>query len=117
MGQQADDAVFDQARKAAKLARLRKENAEKLRDLKGAIFGKYLTKVPLLRMERYLDYPMHTSQAKPYIAKAKIEGSKQEQAPERIVGQKLVGQMIPKLITDDMKSAVLENEKDMKSSE
>jgi len=92
-------ALFDQAKANAKIARLRKEDAEKLRDMKGAIFGKYLSKVPQLCTDLYVEHPKHTSEAKPYI---KLQGEENEDrylfgCSERVHGQKLFGDMIPKL--------------------
>ena len=50
----------------ASLARIQRENATKLKVVKQAMFGKFITRVPVLRMERFPDFPLHTSTAKPY---------------------------------------------------
>merc|ERR1712232_702178 len=68
--QAALNRVQEQAQKAAHRVRLRKEEAMQVSAMKSEIFGKFLTKVPVLRMERFLDYPMSSSKAEPFKRKA-----------------------------------------------
>ena len=63
-------------------------------------FGKYLTKVPILRVDRYLDLPLPSSFAKPYVKRQMTFGDVaiEEAAGDNAeVGQQLVGLMIPKI--------------------
>lgn len=81
-------------------ARIQNELARKYRDFKMFIFGKYLTRVPILCVDRYLDLPLPSSSANPYEKKEMTFGDVAiEEAPDdnAEVGQQLVGVMIPKI--------------------
>ena len=46
-------------------ARILREDAKKLKDMTQFIFGDYITRVPVLKMNRYRDTPLSSSSAKP----------------------------------------------------
>ena len=78
----------------AMIARIKKEDAVKLRDIKTILYGTYMTKIPLFSTERFHDVPLHSSVATPY---KESEENKTRDLPMRINGQALVGNMIPKV--------------------
>jgi hypothetical protein len=81
-------------------ARILNENARKYRDFKMYFFGKFLTKVPIIQVDRYLDLPLSSSSAVPAKKKEMKLGELaiEEAADENYeVGQQLVGKMIPKI--------------------
>ena len=81
------------------VARLQNEKARKYRDFKMHFFGKYLVKVPIIRLDRYLDLPLPSSSATPLEKEAKKLGEivMEETEANREAGQQLVGTMIPKI--------------------
>ncbi len=89
---------------AAKEARLARENVAKLKDMKHLMFGRFAIKVPILKQDRYSDRPLPESSATPYKEKALTlaELAMQEAGYHRtrLPGQTLVGDMIPRLITE-----------------
>jgi hypothetical protein len=91
------------AQKNVELARIRTEEAVKQKAVKQILFGPYVERVPVIKSERFIDLPLHSSYAKVYVPptdyKAKIE---------YIGGQGLVGTMIPELI-------YIKNQKDEKA--
>lgn len=85
-------------------ARIKNENSTKLRDMKQYFFGKYLTRVPIFKADRYVDRPLPSSSARKIEAKGDIATTAfemVEQSEERITGQNLVGLMIPHVVSDD----------------
>lgn len=90
-------------------ARLVRENAAKMRDMKRLMFGKFAVKVPILKQDRYSDTPLPQSSATPYERKTMTlaELAMQEAGYNRIrmPGQTLVGDMIPCLETDTFTAA------------
>ena len=82
--------------------RIRNEIAFKLRDFKQYFFGKFLTKVPILKADRYVDIPLPSSTAEPVkrvrapLSRTALEESVYSSA-HRETGQHLVGLMIPKV--------------------
>ena len=63
-------------------------------------FGKYLTRVPIFRADRYLDLPLPSSYAVPIEKQVKTFGElaiEENGAKECEMGQHLVGVMIPKV--------------------
>lgn len=81
-------------------ARIKNEKARKYRDFKMYFFGKFLTKVPINRVDRFLDLPLPSSTATPIDNKKLSLGELaiQEALPvDFAVGQQLVGVMIPSL--------------------
>lgn len=94
---------------AAKQARLARENVAKMRDMKCAMFGRFSMKIPLLKMDRYIDRPLPESSAVPYKEKAMTlaELAMQEAGYNRVrlPGQTLVGDMIPRVESDSFTKA------------
>jgi len=80
-------------------ARIERENAQKLKDMKKLMFGKFIMKVPVFKEDRWRDTPLPQSKAEPYIPKslALAELAMQEAGYHRIrvPGQHLEGDMIP----------------------
>jgi hypothetical protein len=98
--QQIRDALtaqLDAAKAVAAAARVQREDAVKLKDIKQALYGKFITKVPILRFERFPDIPLHASTAKPYDASE----TRGRAIPDRVAGQQLVGTMIPRIVDED----------------
>lgn len=95
----------------ASIARIQRENATKLKVVKQHMYGKFITRVPVLRMERFQDFPLHTSTAKPYEPRPMP-------TPERVSGQHLVGTMIPRImehaVENDKVTETKEDEKKKK---
>jgi hypothetical protein len=105
-------ARLEQARGTAALAREQREETLKLQAMKKLLFGNYITNIPILRLERYADTPLHTSFAKPCrISKSPLASLGNNVV--RVHGQQLVGieNMIPKILGDkeDQRTADLEN--------
>eukprot|EP00934_Nitzschia_sp_Nitz4_P004679 Nitzschia sp. Nitz4//scaffold48_size128905//13659//18448//NITZ4_003579-RA/size128905-augustus-gene-0.100-mRNA-1//-1//CDS//3329552919//4669//frame0 len=94
-------AVTDEAAKAARLVR---EEAAKMKEMKRIMFGKFAMKVPILKQDRFTDIPLPESSAKPYEQKALslAELAMQEAGYNRtrLPGQTLVGDMIPTIEAD-----------------
>jgi hypothetical protein len=79
-------------------ARIKQENAAKMEAMKKFIFGKYITRVPILKEDRYRDVPLPESTAVPFTA-SRITGNERRDAMYqrmRLPGQHLVGDMVPK---------------------
>ena len=78
-----------------------KEKASKLKDFKQYMFGDFVSKVNILKLDRYHDIPLPASSATPYSPKKLSLGElAMEEAGNnrtRINGQHLVGDMIPKV--------------------
>jgi len=102
-----DEALMSEGRTKRKMerdatlfqARVQNENARKYRDFKMYFFGKFLVRVPIFRVDRYLDLPLPSSSATPIeqkqisIGELAIEEAKSDYQ----VGQQLIGAMIPKI--------------------
>jgi len=84
---------------AAKNARIKREDATKLKVMKKYRFGKFISKVPILKMDRFPDIPLPNSSATPYKPKpvtiAELAMEEAGRNRTRIPGQQLVGDMIP----------------------
>lgn len=82
-------------------ARIRRENAAKLKAMKTFMFGKFITRVPVLKEDRYRDTPLPDSTAVPYKAEklplAEVAMQEAGYNRKRIPGQHLVGDMIPRV--------------------
>lgn len=82
-------------------ARINRENTEKLKAMKKIMFGKFVTKVPVLKQDRHRDIPLPESLAVPYITKqhtlAELAMKEAGYHRTRLPGQHLVGDMIPKV--------------------
>lgn len=85
---------------AATEARIKRENAVKLKSMKKYMFGKYVTQIPILKGDRYRDLPLPESSAVPYSApQVPLSELAMQEAGyhrTRLPGQQLVGDMIPK---------------------
>lgn len=81
-------------------ARILSENAQKIRDIKKELFGRYISDVPVLNMQRQSHVPLHSSVAKPYVAS---EHALSKATIHRVAGQHLEGDMIPKISVEDGK--------------
>jgi len=80
--------AFDQKKK---VARLRREQALKVKAIKCLRFGKYITQVPAYNLARHFDRPLASSTAKLMRKTPKVDfGS-------YLPGQQLYGEMIPRL--------------------
>jgi hypothetical protein len=86
---------------AASKARVIREDAAKMRDMKKYMFGKFSLKVPVIKQDRYFDRPLPESSATPHKEKSMTlaELAMQEAGYNRtrLPGQTLVGDMIPKV--------------------
>jgi hypothetical protein len=81
-------------------ARVKRENTVKLKAMKSYMFGKYVTRVPTLKEDRYRDMPLPESTAVPYaVQRVPLSELAMQEAGyhrTRLPGQHLVGDMIPK---------------------
>jgi len=90
---------LEQARGTAAMIREQREKALKLQAMKKLLFGKYVTNIPVLRLERYADVPLHSSTAKAFeISQSPLASLKNV---VRVNGQQLVGDMIPKILSEE----------------
>lgn len=80
------------------LARIAREDGVKLKVLKQAMFGRYISNVPVHKTSRYQDAPLIASEAHP-IAASTINAEKATWVINRMSGQQLFGEMIP--LTDE----------------
>jgi hypothetical protein len=95
--------VEEKLRKTAMLtirdARIKKEDEVKLIEMKKYRFGKFMIRIPLLKVERCLDFPLIQSYSypedveKPRSSERGVKESEEERV--RVPGQHLVGHMIP----------------------
>jgi len=80
---------------AAKMeSRILKEDVEKIKAMKVAVFGTYICRVPVYKVERYRDVPLPASEAHEYPA-AKLKKEISTEKSVRVHGQRLRGEMIP----------------------
>lgn len=86
---------------AVSQARLVRENAAKMRDMKKVMFGKFAMRVPILKQDRYSDIPLPQSSAKPHKEKeltlAELAMQEAGYNRTRLPGQTLTGDMIPRI--------------------
>merc|ERR1719343_792862 len=71
-------------------AMVKKENKSKERDMKIKLFGKWITTIPTLKVDREIDTPLDDSYATP-------PDPRNIRIKEKIVGQNSVGSTIPRL--------------------
>ena len=66
------------------MASIREENERlyKLRDFRQYFFGKYLTEVPMLKIDRYLDTPLSSSSSKPVESDSSLCATDDENSSE-----------------------------------
>lgn len=89
-----DDEVktSEEFRKQSRLARIRREEAVKLKDMKCLAYGEFVTLIPGFNLPRHYDHALHMSSAVRIPSSAK---PKKAPASSRIPGQQLYGSMIP----------------------
>ena len=82
-------------------AQIVRENNTKLRDFKQYMFGQYITKVNIMKQDRFIDRPLPESSAVVYNPEAKSLGALAMQEAGhhqvRVDGQQLIGEIIPKI--------------------
>ena len=82
-------------------ARVKREDAAKLKAMKKHMFGKYITRVPILKEDRYRDMPLPESTATPFrptpISLSELAMQEAGYHRTRLPGQHLIGNMIPKV--------------------
>ena len=90
-----------QTMSAVARARIRREDQAKLKAMKKYMFGKYITRVPVLKEDRYRDLPLPESTAQHFkarpIAMSELAMADAGYKKIRLPGQHLVGDMIPKI--------------------
>jgi C2 domain len=91
-----DEAILEKAmenfKKDSWFARIRRQDALKLRDMKCVAFGKYITLVPAHNLSRHFDRPLPASSARLHNrTKSQINI-----APNGIPGQQLFGTILPR---------------------
>ena len=86
---------------AVREARIQREDAAKLKAMKKIMFGKFVTKVPVLKQDRHQDFPLAESSATPYKpapqSLAQLAMKEAGYHRTRLPGQHLVGNMIPRV--------------------
>lgn len=91
-------------------ARIRNELAFKLRAFKQYFFGKFLTKVPILKVDRFIDIPLPSSSARPYVKDSSVLATRAFNSAESMAqkdrGQHLEGVMIPRLKSNEERSEI-----------
>lgn len=99
-----------QMEKTIEEARIRNELAFKLRAFKQYFFGKFLTKVPILKVDRFIDLPLPSSSARPYVKESSIVATrafnKADSMAQKDRGQHLEGVMIPRLKTNEERTEI-----------
>ena len=82
-------------------ARIKRETAVKLKAMKKYMFGRFITRVPVLKEDRYRDLPLPESTAVPFNANkmtlAELAMHEAGYRKTRLPGQHLAGVMIPKV--------------------
>lgn len=82
-------------------ARIKREQIVKTNAFKKFMFGKYVTRVPVLKEDRYRDLPLPESMAHPYrpdlIPLSELAMQDAGYRRSRLPGQHLVGDMIPRV--------------------
>lgn len=86
------ESQLEEFKKQTRLARIRREEAVKLKDMKCLAFGEYVTLVPCENLPHHYDHPLHESRAR-YVSAGSTQ--KNKAATSRIPGQQLYGLMIP----------------------
>jgi hypothetical protein len=86
---------------AVDAARTKREDSLKLKAMKKHLFGKFIMGVPVLKEDRFLEFPLPESSAVPYKAEqrplSELAMRDAGYHKVRIPGQHLVGDMIPKV--------------------
>merc|ERR1719296_611950 len=84
---------------ATEKSMVKKENKAKEKDMKKKLFGKWITTIPTLKVDREVDIPLDDSYATP-------PDPRNIKIKEKIVGQNSVGSTIPNLDSDGRSSSV-----------
>jgi hypothetical protein len=91
---------------AVRELRIQKEDAAKLKAMKKIMFGKFVTRVPVLKQDRHQDFPLAESSATPYKPEphtlAELAMKEAGYHCTRLPGQHLVGDMIPRVSRDTL---------------
>ena len=105
--------------KTLEVTRVKNELSFKLQDFRQYFFGKFLTKVHILKFDRYIDTPLSSSSARPWQEASHMDPSYQnivEAKPKtRKTGQELLGLMIPNQrdVVPDIDETEVHNSKDV----
>ena len=90
----------EQLSSKAKENRIIREDTAKMRAMKKYMFGKFITRVPILKEDRHRDFPLPESTAVPYKRKqlplSEVAMEESGYNKVRVPGQHLVGHMVPK---------------------
>ena len=87
-----DVKALEAFREQSREARIRREEARKLKDMKCLAYGKYVTLIPGFNLPRHYDVPLHES----FARRVPLHEAKDiAPATARIPGQQLYGPMIP----------------------
>ena len=82
-------------------ARVKREDAAKLKAMKKYMFGKFIVRVPVLKEDRYRDLPLPDSTAEPFTPKprplSELAMEEVGYRKTRLPGQHLEGDMIPRV--------------------
>jgi hypothetical protein len=81
--------------------RVSQENEEKLKAMKEYMFGRFVTRVPVLKEDRYRDMPLAESSAVPYrpalVPLSELAMQEAGYKRKRLVGQHISGTLIPQV--------------------
>lgn len=92
------------AKDKAELARILTEEAVKQKSVKEILFGHFVERVPVIKCERFIDLPLHSSYSQKYVPPA------EKPSVTHLGGQGLVGTMIPEIRS-------IKDQKDAKAKE
>jgi hypothetical protein len=99
-------------KKQVEAARIGRERAKKLKAMKKYLFGRFVVKIPVLKEDRWRDFPLPQSTAVPYSPRsaslAELAMKEAGYHRTRVPGQHLEGDMIPRVsrtLTSPCKSA------------
>ena len=110
------EAVEQGFESSIKLRRIKKENATKEKEFKQLMFGRYITKVPIIKAEKHHQFPLPHSTARP-IKKPEQHTREAMKNSKRVLGQYLVGELIPHQFTDTLSSPADEKTFELKVKE
>jgi hypothetical protein len=87
-------------------ARIDQETEVKLRAMKEHLFGRFVTRVPVLKEDRYMDIPLPESSAVPYqpdpLPLSEVAMNEAGYRRKRLLGQHIYGDMIPNVSLADI---------------
>ena len=100
----------DRTADAALRAKITREDTTKLKAMRKHMFGKFIFKVPILKVDRFRDIPLPSSSATPYIESSlplsELAMKEAGKNRTRVTGQLLTGRMIPKVCQTGMGRAL-----------